>query len=198
MKNLIIIVLSFLLISLMNNEALGQTKPLNPGEKISGSNMEEGTDVKGWSKTRWGMTNDEILNLFKGKALRVKKEIRDNDQTYSTIKINNFDINGTDFEVFFYMGIKDGKLQKVLLRHKNAINSMFGSFEQLLTEKFGPPSHKDFSQSQVSRRDFKRTATWIFPSTKIELTFITMYPIATYLAIWYSDRSYKHETLEKL
>ena len=197
MRNLFIIVLSFLLLSFMNNEALGQTKPLNPGEEVSSRNTEEGKDVKGWSKTHWGMTNDEILDLFKGQALQVKKEIRHNDQTYSTIRINNFDINGTDFEVLFYMGIKDDKLQKVLLRHKNAIESMFGSFEQLLTEKFGPPSHTDFSRSQVSRRDFKRDATWIFPSTKIELIFMTMYPVANYLVIWYSDQSYKKETLEK-
>jgi len=56
MKSIILII--FVLISLLfNNNVFGQPK-----------------DVEGWSKSRWGMTEDEILKVFEGEAKKLEKK----------------------------------------------------------------------------------------------------------------------------
>jgi hypothetical protein len=75
---------------------------------------------------------------------------------------------------------------------------MFDDFTKLLIEKFGQPSHQGSSKMGVRGQDKEKTSAWSFPSTKIELTYITMLPIATYLVIRYSDKSSSKGTLDKL
>ncbi len=68
------------------------------------SKVKDEKDIKGWNIARWGMTSKEILTVFKGQAVQVEKKPFGNGKTYSEIKIQNYEIDGKNFEVTFCMG----------------------------------------------------------------------------------------------
>lgn len=157
----------------------------------SSSWAQDPIDIKGWNNTLWGMTEDNIRQLFEGQITVIKKQEIDDGKLYRNLSLNKYNIAGVDFDVLFEMGTADNRLRSVRLVCIPALNSYFGRFEQLLTGKYGPPKSKDGSQSG-------KTASWFLPSTKIELIFSHMYGFGNILNILYSDQSILKKDFDKL
>ncbi len=138
-------------------------------------------DVQGWREAKWGMTEDEILKAFKGEAVHLDKA-QDWDQLnlYASIGINNYDINGDKYNVYFAMD-KTAKTLKMIQiyaadKQYGLFQMRFKNLEPIFTEKYGAPSFKDNSDRIVN----KSVVAWYFPSTKIELQYMDYSLMITY------------------
>jgi hypothetical protein len=127
-------------------------------------------DVEGWNKARWGMTEEQILSTFEGQVERFTKT-ETYQEVYVNLWIRNLDIGGEQYEVRFHMDKKTNQLVKVVIKPKDKKGSivLFKSLEQMLMEKYGPPSYKDDSYNPE-----KFTCAWNFPTTTIELLYIEL------------------------
>jgi len=144
-------------------------------------------DVQGWREAKWGMTEDEILKAFKGEAVRLDKiEEWDQLNLYASIGINNYDINGNKYGVYFAMDktTKNLKMVQIYLLDTTSgiVRNRFRDLEQLLTEKYGAPSFKDASDKILN----KIVVSWNIPSTIIELNYSNITARNEYLLLNYS------------
>jgi len=136
-------------------------------------------DIKGWNKARWGMTEREIENAFKGKVERRLEPIIDKKEgihVYQEIHDQTF--ADTKFTVSFVMDDKTNQLKEVVLTPKGShFKVLFEILENKLLTKYGPVTHRDkddidmeklgkngYGQDQISR-------TWRFPSTIVTLEY---------------------------
>lgn len=153
MRRLFIIILIFESIIWGNSKLFGQPK-----------------DVEGWSKAQWGMTEEQILEIFKGEVVRLDK-VEFYENWYASIGINNLEIGGDKFYVHFLMNKKKKTLQQVNIIAKEealqGIEVVFEFLEQLLVEKYGKPSFKN-------EEEYKGRVIWNFPTTVIELSYLVI------------------------
>jgi len=115
-------------------------------------------NIAGYSKTKWGMTIDEVLKAEAPRAIIGGKTSDNRDY----VTINNIDISRTKFNAKFYFDKDTGKLNLVALEgqeHNRLVNDeIISSIGQLLTEKYGQPTFKD-----------NRRVSWKLPNTSITL-----------------------------
>lgn len=141
---------------------------------ISGCTKDEqnnAKDVPGWNNTRWGMTEDEIKEIFKDKIVKLDTvEHYGNLKQYSSIGLKDIEIINTKFNVFFVMDEDTKKLVKVVLRHAEpfSIVFMFKLLEAELMKKYGPPFYRDTTSESDKVELF---AMWNFPSTQFRLYY---------------------------
>lgn len=136
-------------------------------------------DVKGWNKARWGMTEREIENAFKGKVGQLREPIIDKQEgIYVKQEINDLTFANTKFTVSFVMDDKANQLREVVLTPKGShFRVLFGILEKKLVTKYGPVTYRDkedidmqklgkngYGQDQISR-------VWRFPSTLVTLEY---------------------------
>ncbi len=157
-------------------------------------------DVEGWSKARWGMTEEEILKAFTGEAKQLEK--RENyKNAYATVGIDDIEIGGAKYKVRFLMDNYKNTLRQVLIKTKDenpaGAEVWFKSLEQMLVEKYGQPSYKDekrepdrrISRTVVLEGSVKLTTAWNFPTTIIELSYLEIRSInSRILTISYRQR----------
>jgi hypothetical protein len=163
MKRITIIVLSLIIALCVISGVFGQPK--------------DPKDIEGWSKSRWGMTEEEILKAFKGKAVRLKEK-ETYHGAYATIGINDLEIDGHKYQVRFLMDNIKETLQQVNIKLKDnelsAARRIFRELEVMLVEKHGPPSLK----TAQKQKDFScMITTWNFPTTVIKLLYLDIRPI---------------------
>lgn len=136
-------------------------------------------DIKGWNKARWGMTEREIANAFKGKVEQLREPIIDKQEgIYVKQEINDLTFANTKFTVSFVMDDKSNQLREVVLTPKGShFRVLFGILEKKLVTKYGPVTYRDkedidmqklgkngYGPDQISR-------VWRFPSTLITLEY---------------------------
>ena len=127
-------------------------------------------DVEGWNKARWRMTEEQILSAFEGQVERLPETTK-YTRVYANLWIKNLDIGGEQYEVLFQMDNKTNQLVQVLIKPKEikALSVQFNPLEQMLVEKYGPPSYKEDSYKLDNF-----TRAWNFPTTTIELQYIDL------------------------
>ena len=136
-------------------------------------------DIKGWNKARWGMSEREIENAFKGKVEQLREPIIDKQEgIYVKQEINDLTFANTKFTVSFVMDEKTDQLKEVVLTPKGThFRVLFELLEKKLITKYGRVTFRDkedidmqklgkdgYGQDQISR-------VWKFPSTLITLEY---------------------------
>jgi hypothetical protein len=124
-------------------------------------------DVEGWRDARWGMTENQILEKFKGEAvkLKVKKNII---SKYSTIGINEITIDSNKYTVYFLFDTSN-TLQQVNINlvssaSRKTIETIFNSLISSFIKTYGKP----IAEKDRTREKFRNIgALWIFPTTDI-------------------------------
>lgn len=103
-----------------------------------------------WSKSSWGMSQDDLKTAFGGTALvevpdapDTRFRLRDSN-TFEAAKLSipSLSIAGYDFGVFFLFGDATEGLHQVVLTPREpalAAEAMFHAVEVALTEKYGKP-----------------------------------------------------------
>jgi len=142
------------------------------------------------------MTADNLRQLFGGQLTNIERQELDDGKIYRNQSLKNYNINGVNFDVSFEMGTVDDKLKRVRLICNPALPSHFSQFEQLLIDKYGQSQSKD--ESQGIGRSYDKTASWLLPSTKIELKYSYARGFISILNILYSDKVSLKESSDKL
>lgn len=118
-------------------------------------------DPGGWTRAKWGMTEDQVITAFGGEVTRFAKPDSANG---ARIGIERLDLSGTTFKVYMSMDA-GGKLERVLLSPidpKAATDGLFQSLQELLVEKYGRP--------WVTKEGRITDVQWTVGSTVIQLT----------------------------
>lgn len=143
----------------------------NNASNLTKNEQNNAKDVPGWSNTRWGMTEDEIKEIFKDKIVKLENiQHYANDKEYASIGLKDVEIIGAKFNVFFVMDQDTKKLVKVVIRHAEqfSVVIMFKLLEVELMKKYGPPFYKDTTSEGDKVELF---TMWNFPSTQIQLYY---------------------------
>ena len=122
------------------------------------------SEITGWGKAKWGMTQAEVKKLYElntwepGKipTCKMKQKIK---------------IMGHDFAVAFYFDRRsaDGKLYRVVLAHFNddITDSLWlKSIKEILVEKYGNPDSFDIHGKM-------KTSRWLKSENQLKLTTLT-------------------------
>ncbi|MFI5338253.1 MAG: hypothetical protein ACHQ7N_00245 [Candidatus Methylomirabilales bacterium] len=136
------------------------------------------TDIEAWRSAKWGMTEAEILEIFKGEARKLDKEVRFSSGT-ATVEIPDYSIDGTRYRVLFLFDVSTKTLTKIQIQPKRetaasgALNAvLYRRLEMLLTEKYGPPTSAHENKPRNGPAGFDDwVAWWSFPKTIISLHY---------------------------
>ncbi len=122
------------------------------------------SEIAGWGKTKWGMTQAEVkkiyeLNPWEPGSIPISK-------MKQKIKIM-----GHDFAVAFYFDQRsaDGKLYRVVLAHFNSDVTdvlWLSSIKDILVEKYGNPDSFDIHGKM-------KTSRWMQSENQLKLTTLT-------------------------
>lgn len=124
-------------------------------------------DVEGWDKARWGMTEDQILQTFKGRLNKLPKT-KKSGYTYVNLQINDFVVEGIKCAVSFKMDTKSKLLKMVSIepmKKKDNTPANFNLLKEMLTKKYGHPDYD--SEDELIDYELR----WHFPSTEINLSY---------------------------
>jgi hypothetical protein len=138
-------------------------------------------DVLGWNKTRWGITEKEVVELFAGKA-----QYKSSDQKIKlcqegcspTIEIDDFKIGSSKYHVCFCMDNVHKTLKEIKISYKfkgpnefDVSEYEFLDLEDRLKEKYDSPSYEYNSRPEDKELHIKFERVWRFPSTIITLMY---------------------------
>ena len=151
-------------------------------------------DVNGWSKAKWGMTEEQILQAFGGEVVR-EPSAKD-DSFFAPIAIPTTKIGQFQFTVRFRLDPGTHQLCEVALlpveqmynytgsRVNATPEVVFDELKELLTQKYGKPASTGPVYSGTVKVD-DDSAIWRFPSAKIELTYIRPLTLGNLIALDY-------------
>lgn len=154
---------------------------------IAGNVLGQIKDVEGWRQARWGMTETQILEAFKGEAIRLDK-IDKYYNHYASVGINNINISGKLFNVRFLMDDYSKVLIKINITpvdKRGASISDFDDLKKRLIEKYGQPSFDNDRREQSTN---KSEVTWNYPTSIIDLTLVELKGIAKVLVLSYRGK----------
>jgi len=145
---------------------------------------------EGWYKTKFGMTNDDLVNVLKDDGVEKMKvpDVYDNN-IVCDYWIKEFKIQEIVFQVYFLM--KDEKLYKVKLKVDDSKRKYFKDYFDAMTKMLETKYGKKFDSSidnDEKRGWYNYKSTWMTSNTKIELNY---WDIATsgYLMLVYTTRN---------
>lgn len=133
-------------------------------------------DVPGWQEARWGMTEPELVEAFKSRVTKLpeRQALKDN-QGYADYSIQDYEIEGNKFTVFFDMDMQTKKLMRVRMSLNEETSMLskdtlyFPKYESLLTRKYGAPS---FKNDERSRGMVILEREWFFKTTTVKLSYV--------------------------
>jgi hypothetical protein len=134
-------------------------------------------DVQGWSDTKWGMTEDQVLGVLGPQGgQRVANAKEDRLGRIGAIEIPSLKIGVYEFKVS--LKFKDGGLMNVILSLLKRPGASYPGVKTMLIEKYGPPASET--------REMGRQAQWNFPSTVINLTEMPLPDGSSMLSLSYN------------
>jgi hypothetical protein len=153
-------------------------------------------DIQGWNGVRWGMTNAEILETFKGEAIQLPRP--DNYKShYADIGLNNYKISNNTYNVRFLMSRTTNTLLQVNIAPTGNISKTnYDILEKLLFDKYGKWAYKNEDKEpdkRVSRTivldgTVKILTAWNFKNTDIELSYNEIASDIRFLTLSYKKR----------
>ena len=157
--------------------------------------LQRPADVKGWSTTTWGMTEQQVIEMFKGKAVKVKEPEERKEGFF--LKIKDWEIGRQNYEVSFRFEPRKRTLTAVTLvpfeKNHDTLVDIAQDLEQQLVRKYGQASHR-----KSKPRDENLTLDWNFSSTIIELTLISGRPTLDFVTLFLSYTINGKSDLDKL
>ena len=137
-------------------------------------------DIKGWYKSKWGMSEDEILVLFKNEGVTTLAQTEVWPDRYVKLIIPEMEIEGSKFKVYFQMSQETHKLVGILLSlqgktvgyHLVGGDVVFQHLERVLVEEYGHATNKMDGKPLPVSGFRTRERSWAFPSTTIHLSMM--------------------------
>jgi len=146
-------------------------------------------DAKGWRDAKWGMTTAELKKAFLGRVKTTEPRTIENGRLYSDLYLPDASIEGSEYEVTFWMDPKTNELTEVFIKpaspggNKKYINL----YETLLTsilQKYGNPESFESDEGSSPRL----RAEWQLSSSVIELNYLRNADESELLALKYKEK----------
>jgi hypothetical protein len=136
---------------------------------VGGGQSTAPKDVDGWTKAKWGMSEQEIRLAF---APDIK--------TVPYLGLDDVKVDNLHFAVKFWIGAESNKLIGVRLTNidKEISTSSFVALEKALVQKYGPPTRRSNGARLIT--------VWEFPSSVIEMHYGESPLIGHYLLLNYN------------
>lgn len=133
-------------------------------------------DLLGWEKSRWGMSDKELIAEFGSRLHKLPK--RQVFLKWHTDYVVPVELAGGTYTVFFQMADDTNKLSQVLVRlnemkSRTPREDIFNALAASLAHDYGEPASKIHDRYRFSTK-FNGVAfsrTWRFPTTTIELAY---------------------------
>jgi len=147
---------------------------LQSQEKETTGNLEPKVkDVEGFMNTRWGMTEDQILESMKGEAVKLKSRKNYRFNWYATVGIKEVTIDSNKYTVHFLMNKGTNLLQQVNLdifyQNIEDPDLSFASLKNAFEKDYGKPTAESKTENPKNHSVIFQAA-WVFPSTIILYT----------------------------
>lgn len=143
--------------------------------------------LEGWETTKWGMTQDEVKELFPD--MIVSSQEKEQEKIIVPFIIENIIVEGISCKARFLFDKNKNKLQSVILHapYAKIDEELFKKFFNKLVSKYGNPT----SNLNKETGGFRRiNEIWELDKTRILLIFVTdRNRQAMGLAVKYSDIS---------
>lgn len=155
--------------------------------------------LNGYGKTTWGMTPDKVLAAESPRAKTMAKPTSFRGGSAGLVTIPLLKISSVSFSAVFVFDAKK-KLKRVVLtstqqRHHSVNVVDFNSLEQLLVEKYGPPTYKtDLPLEAEGNHD----VSWKLPKTMIKLSLLYIPRDVTTVTISYRPTASADEETKDL
>jgi hypothetical protein len=145
----------------------------------------EGKDVIGWQQSWWGMTDEELVQVFGNNLKKLPKRGLYHGM-YANYAIENYRVGTDVLRVVFQMNNKTRRLAQVLISSEefptdSVYLSAFERLEELLSQKYGPVRYKQDKNESLVRRERQ----WVFPTTTIELSYVFIPGVSNSVTIRY-------------
>lgn len=125
-----------------------------------------------WGEARVGMTVDEVLRAFPGKAeAAAEGGAASEDGTYTGATLREAQVGESSFGVSFAFRSPGKTLERVTLACTECYASDFSKVRRVLIEKYGNPA-----LDEAPSRDRRRTV-WIADGLKIQLGWVYSNPL---------------------
>jgi len=159
-------------------------------------------DIAGWGKTRWGMTEAEVLAALPGEVVRLAEPDK-HDSGEAPLGIEDLELGVHRFAVRFVFDSETRLLNAVNLRLKESNHpieeNLFHTLEKALTEKYGPATYRrEDRERDALGLAIDNKASWRLNRTRIELDFIYVEGAFHHLGLHYEPLAAKKELEEKL
>ena len=142
--------------------------------------------IAGYGKTTWGMTPEEVIAAESPRAKASPKPSKYKNGA-GLVMIPSLKIRSVGFGAVFVFDA-NRKLNHVILEGEEQKNHLinidyFASLEQLLIEKYGPPTYKTDLRPQA---EGIHTISWKLPKTTVRLDHLYIPSIVTKLTVSYA------------
>jgi hypothetical protein len=139
-----------------------------------------------WRKAYWGMTEQEVLDMFEDEAMKLSNAVR-YKTGFSSVHIPQLEIMHEDYEVFFLFDEENWTLVGINIKCKEQnpeeTDRIYRDLYEALSEKYGNAYSNDEDPDEELR---KKEALWRSGNTNIALTYHHMVGVYTKLVIRYS------------
>jgi hypothetical protein len=132
----------------------------------------EPESLDGWRNAKWGMTEGQVLNVFKGEARKTAQELQrvgthaGDTNEICLVRIPDLAMHGKPFSVDFVFEKERKTLKRIRLScvDDDASERLFSLLEKDLTAKYGKPHWlKDHADQNLKKRYWKvgKTEIWL-------------------------------------
>lgn len=133
-------------------------------------------DVEGWREAKWGMTEAQVLEAFRGEAVALGKDQQTRgSKVHAAIAIQKLDVEGLALIARFQFDNVTNNLEWVTLEPVDAkpypTRAYFERLEPLLIAKYGQPTHRTGPDEVQKPWGKSASITWSFPTTTVELSY---------------------------
>ena len=149
-------------------------------------------DVSGFRNTSWDMGVEEVSDSLEAKGIEVEKASspsNEEDTGYenipdslnkmvdkATLKVEDYQISNLSYKVEFYFSEDESLLSEAKVIKEDGTSASFEILSKLMVKKYGKPTSTGKDRTDIgSYGELKKSKTWVFPTTTIELSFRSGY-----------------------
>jgi hypothetical protein len=164
-------------VSQPTSRAIGEPATLENLGHAAPAQATVSTNLEGWSKARWGMTQKQVLNAFRGEARILTDDSLDRNfgwRGIATVGIDSTEIGGIPLRVFFLFD-GAGKLDGIRFAESSGspVNDHYMRIESALTGVYGSPTLRAVQDTRqyplATVKGF--VSAWLFLNSVIYLTY---------------------------
>lgn len=130
-------------------------------------NAQKPDDLYGWNKVKWGMTEQDIIKIYKDQVIRKKTTLEtDLDCNLLIEKVKILDDSNGTVKVAFCLDNNTKLLTTVYISNIGLPPSIADRIKRRLIEKYGKYDDSELFENSLAKID---VYFWYFPSTTITL-----------------------------